>query len=368
MYLYGGSDRPTSRLGSARERIGILFDVLLRFDKRARSIPSNKFVIVPPNLELLRSALTVRRLYQTSFRRHLLTGEFTTVRLPEEFDVVHLTHPIPIRIHGSKTVQTIHDVVPLRLPYTTLDNKREILSRYRVSVRNAHLIVTVSEASKRDIINLLDVPEDRIVVTYQTTDLDPLGPGEQYGLEHALQRYGLRPADYCLFVGAIEPKKNVGRLIEAFLDSEIDVPLVVVGRKAWSWEQEIGRFLNDKTLDARLKFIHYAPRSELRYLYAGAQFMAFPSLYEGFGLPLLEGMRFGLPILTSNISSMPEICGDAALYVDPYDQQDIRNKLERLASEPGLRKSLSSAAIIQAEQFSRERYRSVLCDVYNRIA
>jgi glycosyltransferase involved in cell wall biosynthesis len=312
----------------------------------------------------------VPRLYGTAIARHLVRRSFTTVRLPEAVDIFHLTAPLPVRIkNAGATILTLHDLIPLRLPYTTLDNRREILRRFQTAAQQADLILTVSESTKRDIVALLKIPPERIRVTYQTTDIQPLRPSERNDLGRVLHRFGLSADGYCLFVGAIEPKKNVGRLIEAFLESDIALPLVIVGRKAWLWDREIGRFMDvaDTRIARRLKFLNYVSRNELRYLYAGAQFLAFPSLYEGFGLPLLEGMRFGLPVLTSNTSALPEIGGEAALYVDPYDVRDIRDKLERLAGEADLRRLMSEAALKQAEKFSFERYRNALAEATRQL-
>ena len=264
---------------------------------------------------------------------------------------------------------TIHDLIPIRLPYTTLDNKREIIGRLRKSVEQASLVITVSEASKADIVNILHVDPDKVAVTYQTTDLKPFRPSERNALPRVLSRYGLEHRRFALFVSAIEPKKNLRRLIEAFLEVDTPMPLVIAGKKAWMWEREIGNIeatFGPRAL-RRLRFLGYVPRADLRYLYSGAAFLAFPSLYEGFGLPPLEAMQFGCPVLTSNVSSLPEICGEAALYVDPFDRDDIREKLERLVNEPELRKWLSEAGKTQAENYSFDRYVTRLGEAYDKL-
>lgn len=370
MILFG-SDPPMSRLRIMREYVQLYLKALFGFGKKdAVRVAHSQSVIVPPSMQFIREAMTSPQLYRLAMLRHVLRGKFTTVRLAKTVDIMHLTMPLPIRVPDTKTLLTIHDLIPLKLPYTTLDNKVEILRRFRSGAKQADLIIAVSEWTKRDIVELLGIDPQRIVVTYQTTDLEPLRPSESAELPRYLRRFGVAPKNYILFVGAIEPKKNLGRLLEAFLESDVTLPLLVVGRRAWLWEREIGRFLNqsDTRIARRVKFLEYVPRSDLRFLYAGAQFFAFPSLYEGFGLPLLEAMRFGLPILTSNTSAMPEVCGEAAIYVDPYDSGDIREKLERLAGEPELRTYLSGAALQQAEKFSDERYRSAIADVLQRFA
>jgi glycosyltransferase involved in cell wall biosynthesis len=219
------------------------------------------------------------------------------------------------------------------------------------------MIVTVSEVSKRDIVDILDVDPAKVAVTWQPSDLAPLATEERDSVPRVLGKFGLSPGGYALFVGALEPKKNLRRLIEAFLETDSDLPLVIVGRRAWLWENDAAfvETLGAKAR-ARLKFLGYAGREDLRRLYAGAQMFLFPSLYEGFGLPALEAMSAGCPVVTSNTSSLPEICGDGALYADPHDRDDIRARIEQLMGDPGLRSALGEAGRRQAERFSFDRY------------
>lgn len=157
-------------------------------------------------------------------------------------------------------------------------------------------------------------------------------------------------------------------MIEAFLEIDSDLPLVIVCRKAWMWEDEIG-FID--TLGAaarsRLRFLGYAERDDLRRLYAGAQMFLFPSLYEGFGLPPLEAMNAGCPVLASDRGSLPEVCGDGALYVDAMDRDDIRRKIEQMMSDDGLRASLAVAGRKRAAAFSMEAYVAALASAYARL-
>jgi glycosyltransferase involved in cell wall biosynthesis len=308
-------------------------------------------------------------LFVKAHYRHMLLRQFTDIRAAEKFDVLHLTAPLPVRMRGVKTVTTIHDLVPIRLPWTTPDNKSEFIDRVRTSAQLSDLIITVSEASKRDIVEILDVDPDRVAVTWQPSDLAPLTDQERESIPRVLARFGLAPQGYALFVGAIEPKKNLRRLIEAFLETDSDLPLVIVGRKAWMWEDEIG-FIN--TLGAaprsRLRFLGYAERDDLRRLYAGAQMFLFPSLYEGFGLPALDAMRNGLPVLASSEGSLAEVCGHAALFVDPYNRADITRGITRLLENDALRAQLGAAGEKQAMRFSAEAYAGLLATAYSRLS
>jgi glycosyltransferase involved in cell wall biosynthesis len=362
---------PMSRLGKVNQQLRRMRQALMNSKIKAHVIHEAGTVIRDPDRPYEPNAFNASDLYERAHMRHSMRGSFTRLELKEKVDVFHLTAPIPVSLKekGVQTVVTIHDLIPIRLPYTTLDNKREIIGRLRKSVEQASLVITVSEASKADIVNILHVDPDKVAVTYQTTDLKPFRPSERNALPRVLSRYGLEHRRFALFVSAIEPKKNLRRLIEAFLEVDTPMPLVIAGKKAWMWEREIGNIeatFGPRAL-RRLRFLGYVPRADLRYLYSGAAFLAFPSLYEGFGLPPLEAMQFGCPVLTSNVSSLPEICGEAALYVDPFDRDDIREKLERLVNEPELRKWLSEAGKTQAENYSFDRYVTRLGEAYDKL-
>jgi glycosyltransferase involved in cell wall biosynthesis len=360
---------PFSRIGRVNQQLRRIGQALTNSSIRAYAIKEAGTVIRDPARPYEPNAFNASDIYELAQLRHSMRGSFTKLNLKEKVDIFHLTAPIPVSLRGVRTVCTIHDLIPIRLPYTTLDNKREFIDRVRKSVAQASLVITVSEASKSDIVNILNVDPAKVAVTYQASDLEPFRPSERNALPRVLSRYGLEHKRFALFVSAIEPKKNLRRLIEAFLEIDTPMPLVIAGKKAWMWEREIGNIeatFGPRAL-RRLRFLDYVPRSDLRFLYSGAAFLAFPSLYEGFGLPPLEAMQYGCPVLTSNVSSLPEICGEAALYVDPFDRDDIREKLERMVNEPELRNWLSEAGKRQAENFSFDRYVTRLGEAYGKL-
>jgi glycosyltransferase involved in cell wall biosynthesis len=302
------------------------------------------------------------------------------VRLPHRPDIMHWTYPLPLKVPGAKNIYTLHDLVPLRLPYTTLDVKRRYLRLCRMLVRDADHIVTVSESSRSDIINLLGADPEKVTNTYQAVDIpakfarkpEPLARAEVEGST------GLAWGGYFLFFGAIEPKKNVGRLIEAYLAAESPHPLVIVGKQAWKSEEELRLLFDDNIrwiseengrLVTRRKIIllDYAPFRLLVSLIRGARAVLFPSLYEGFGLPALEAMSLGTPVLTSNTASLPEVVGDAALQVDPYDVQALAEGIRALDADADLRARLSIAGPKRAEEFSLERYDRRLAALYGKL-
>ncbi len=300
------------------------------------------------------------------------------VRLPEKPDLAHWTYPMPIKVRGRPNIYTLHDVVPLRLPYTTLDQKRHYFRLMKKLGRTADHIVTVSESSKQDLIDLVGIPAERITNTYQSVSIPDkyrFKPEDQVAREVE----GLTGFDYkgyFLFWGSLEPKKNIGRLIEAYLSSQVDTPLVIVGAQAWKSEQELKLLGETGTVygslerrrGARKRIIQmpYAPFPLLVSLIRGAKVAMFPSLYEGFGLPVLEAMLLGTPVICSNTSSLPEVAGDAALMVDPYDTQAITQAIRTLDADAALREHYIALGHQQAARYSPEIYRERLKAVYDR--
>jgi glycosyltransferase involved in cell wall biosynthesis len=304
-------------------------------------------------------------------------GKFAEITCEPPPDILHCTYQLPLRARGACNVYTIHDLVPLRLPFTTLDNKRHTYRLLRKIAAEADHIVTVSEQSKRDIIELLGVDDSRITNTYESVDfpqeyLERSDDEVARQVEATLQ---LQMGGYLLFFGAFEPKKNVGRLIDAYLASAVSLPLVITGPSGWGTENETallrqlaGEERSGPSSRRRFHRLEYVSRSMLVTLIRGARAVVFPSLYEGFGLPVLEAMLLGTPVVTSRTSSLPEIAGEAALYVDPYDIDDIAKAIRTIAHDDGLCAELARRGRVQAELFSVARYRERVAALYERLA
>lgn len=322
----------------------------------------------------------VQELFTVAQGQFGLFRRLMPVRPPRPPRLMHWTYPVPVTMPGTTNIYTMHDLVPLRLPYATLDNKRRYFRLSEKLARNADHIVTVSETSKRDIMSLLGVPEERITNTYQAVDIPRKFSEKPEGVARAEIEgsFGLGWKGYFLFFGAIEPKKNVGRLIEAFLASGSDLPLVILGKKAWQSEEEL-RLLHDdhirylaqegSHLVTRRKIIllDYAPFRLLVSLVRGAKAVLFPSLYEGFGLPVLEAMHLGTPVMTSNTASLPEVAGDAALLVDPYDTRAMAEAIQALDRQPELRAELAARGPKRAALFDNAAYERRLVDLYAKL-
>jgi glycosyltransferase involved in cell wall biosynthesis len=364
----------------------------LRIFRRTLTLPFGETAFqVPVTGRVIRDTFQARLPYfdhlwnvQDLFTKESLYGSLLGGRMNVHFreapDIMHWTYPLAIRIPKAKNIYTLHDLVPLRLPYTTLDNKRHYFSLIRRLTKSADHIVTVSEASKKDIMDLFGVPEERITNTYQAVDIPAIYRDKPISdIKSDVEgTFGLNYKNYFLFFGAIEPKKNVGRMIEAYLASGVTDPLVIVGKKAWKSEEELRlisdndhvRYLltNGNITERRFRVLQvdYASFPLLVSLIRGAKAVLFPSLYEGFGLPALEAMFLGTPVLTSNTASMPEVVGNAALQVAPYDTRALVEGIRALDTDADLRGRLAEAGPIQAEQFSPERYQARLAGVYGK--
>ncbi len=326
-------------------------------------------------------AFATRNLFASARAHFARTNRFVDLTFDQPPDIFHCTYPLPLHSRSACNIYTIHDLVPLRLPFTTLDNKRQMFRVLKKIARQADHIVTVSENSKRDIIALLGVEESRVSNTYQAVQF-PAAYRERPDAVIAEQlegSFGLEFNEYLLFFGALEPKKNVGRLIEGYLSSGVDIPLVLVAGQGWNNEAETKLInqLRDKQHSETLanrrqrRTVHrydYVPSSLLVTLIRGARAVVFPSLYEGFGLPVLEAMVLGTPVVTSRESSVPEIAGDAALLVDPYSTDEIAAAIRSIVDDVDLHGELSRRGRVQAMKFSVDRYRERVGALYNALA
>lgn len=344
---------------------------------RARPIDSSGWVIkdvFSSRMPSFDRIVNAQDLFERSIRHFRRYRRFVTVRMADPPDIMHWTYPLPIRLANARNIYTFHDLVPLRLPYATLDNKLHYMRLVKACAHHADHICTVSESSRNDIIGMLGVDPAKVTNTFQTVHIkqELLDEPEQIISETVKGVFNLPYKGYFLFYGAIEPKKNVGRLIEAYLSLATETPLVIVGARAWQSEQELRLLQRDETQPLRATFrrvrrLDYLPRSLLIRLIRGAKAVAFPSLYEGFGLPVLESMLLGTPVLTSNNSSLIEVAGESAVFVDPYRASSISQGLRKLDSDENLRNRLSAAGRTTAQRFAPGVYQKNILDMYRRV-
>jgi glycosyltransferase involved in cell wall biosynthesis len=315
--------------------------------------------------------LNVPNLFSFARRHFQLYGRFLRVRVPDPPEIMHWTYPLPIVLEGGHNIYTVHDLVPLRLPHTTLDHKGYYLRLIRGCIVTAAQICTVSEASRADILRLFPQAAGKVTNTYESVDVLELPlPDAQELVDFLSGVFGLAPRGYFLFFGSLEPKKNIGRLLEAYLSAGTSTPLVLVGAQTWKFERELSllkQLGGGEAGGPQIRQIEFLPFATLQRLIRGARAVLFPSLYEGFGLPVVEAMALGTPTLTSTEGSLAEIAGKTSVLVDPYDTQAIARGIRRLDQDEALRRHLSDAGPRQAARFGAVPYRAALSAMYDTV-
>lgn len=304
----------------------------------------------------------------------LLTIVWQRLRLPlrvETFvgraDVVHGTDFVlpPTR---ARTLLSIHDFAYIIHPETAQPELRRYLGRVVPrNVRRATHIHVNSSATQHDLERLLGVARQRSTIVYSGSGSD-YWPRSDAAVAELKARLGL-PNRYLLNVGTVQPRKNIVRLLQAYAllrDDAAAVPLVIAGKRGWLAEP-IYAAVETYNLQDRIIFLDFVAEADLPTLYSGAAAMVYPSLYEGFGVPIVEAQACGTPVITSNVSCLPEVAGDAALLIDPHDVTALAAAMRRVLSEPQLAAAMREAGRVQAAKFSWHDTGLGILDLYERI-
>ena len=289
----------------------------------------------------------------------------------ERPDVFHAPHYVLPPATRCRSVVTIHDCIHLMFPQYLRNRAAYVYARASMwsAARQAQRILTVSEASKRDIIHFFNVPPEKVVVVYNAIEERFAQTPSGDAIERVRERYQLNHP-FVLYVGNIKPHKNLVRLIEAFAELRRrgfdELKLLIIGDEI-SKLPALRRAVHSHKLHKHVRFLGYLEDETLASLYRLASVFVFPSLYEGFGLPPLEAMASGTPVVTSNVSSMPEVTGDAAVLVDPYDVHSIVEGIERVLRGPELSAELRRKGFARAREFSWERSVERTRQVYHEV-
>ncbi len=285
----------------------------------------------------------------------------------QQIDIYHgLSGELPFGIHrtATKTIVTMHDTIFVRYPELYSPTYRRLFSRkVQYACDHATRIIAISEQTKQDLVQFFHANETKISVVYQGCSHLFRQPVSDTAIAAAKAKYDL-PERYIIDVGAIEPRKNLRNLLYAMAGAHIDLPLVAVGGKSKYAEQM--RTLAER-LEVRLIMLHGVNFADFPALYKGAECLVYPSLYEGFGIPILEAMCVGTPVLTSTGSCFEETSGEAALYADPNDPIAIGLQLQRLLTDEALRADLAERGKRQAEKFSDDTVAHNLLEIYHTL-
>jgi glycosyltransferase involved in cell wall biosynthesis len=361
---------------NVQKRVGIseyAFELLMQFSSEKFKDQNVKFVVY------LKDQPLANLPPENSFFTYRIIGPgklWTQWRLPLDLylhrprpDVFFsMTHYAP-RFSPIPTIISVMDVSYLRFPEMfNSSDLYQLRSWTEYSVKNAKKVLTISNSSRDDIIKAYKKPEEKVVTIYpgikRILSLEP----RVFGMNQLQAKYHISDR-FILFVGTLQPRKNIVRLIEAFskIKDDKDLKLVIIGKKGWKYEETLAA-PKQFGVEDKVVFLEDINDDELDVFYRHAVCYVLPSLYEGFGLPVVEAMQRNCPVITSNVSSLPEAGGDAALYVDPENVDDIAEKITRLLIDKKLREELIEKGKKQVHKFSWEKSAKETLDVLEQFA
>lgn len=292
----------------------------------------------------------------------------------DKSDIYHFFNFIvPSRIQG-KVITTIHDMTYELYPETMhKNNLKRIKDDIEYSVNRADKIITVSESSKKDIMRFLNVDESKIEVVYNGVEYDRFNKTyTEVEKSTVREKYNL-PENYILYMGTLEPRKNIESIIEAFslfkkecASTSKNIKLVIAGKKGWLFES-IFNLVDKLNLRKEVIFTDYVDEIDKPLIYNMASLFLFPSLYEGFGIPVLEAMASSIPVITSNVSSLPEVAGDAAILAAPKDIEAIAKYMNEILSNEELKNDLVKKGHVQAKKFTWEASAEKTYNIYKEL-
>lgn len=325
--------------------------------------------LVQKSIGLLRKSLSNS---ETAVKIYSHVTPYLYQRRLKPFSVDYIYHSpnfmLP-RFDGKK-VATFHDLSILKYPEFHPESRVSFLRPEIIkAARNADHIITDSEAVRQEVIEYFAKSAEEVTAIPLASSLCS-EPSEASFLEGFLRSHKLLKREFFLFVSSIEPRKNIDRILDAYelLPSSFKktYPLVLTGSSGWKSEGILKR-ISLLSEAGMVRYLGYTNDEELAYLYYSAGALVFPSIYEGFGLPIIEAQAMGVPVVTSNLSCMPEVAGEAALFVDPYDVDAISVALEQVMLDKNLRKKLKAVGLKNARQYTWDKTAAKTMAVYSRI-
>jgi alpha-1,3-rhamnosyl/mannosyltransferase len=338
----------------------------------ARVAPGEKFVVLHnPALKNTRYDLGALKSYPNI---KLVRVDIPTSSAREQFGlalnilqsraaIFHSPYFIKPYLLPARSLVTIFDLIPIHYPAELFDSALRLTFRLAILLAawTCSRILAPSAATGQDLVARLRVPRQKVSVTVLGVE-SRFVPQPEAEVMIAREKYSL-PGKYLLYVGSNKPHKNLGTLMQAWDRTGLDAELVIAG--AWDKRYAAGR---SDAVTRRPIFLHNIEDADLPALYSGATTFVMPSLYEGFGLPLLEAMACGAPVISSNVSSMPDVAGDAALYFEPHDTHGLAELITRVVSDRGLQEEMRDKSLARAKGFSWERTAGETLAAYRSVA
>jgi glycosyltransferase involved in cell wall biosynthesis len=356
----------------------------------AKTFPKNDYFLFAPKItDRFNSYLypNLQPISPTRFPYTFLKAAWRSSGVKKELaalniDLYHgLSHEIPAGIHhtGIKSVVTIHDLIFERYPaqYNPID-VFIYRKKFKHACKNADAIIAISKQTKQDLVEIYQLPADKITVCYQSCDPSFMQQVTSEEKETIRILYDL-PQQYFLTVGSIIERKNLLTLCKAMLllkAQQVNIPLLVIG-KGDGYEKKVRQFIQEHQLQEWVLFLSdntvarehpsFKNSNHFPAIYQMAVAMIYPSTFEGFGIPILEALCSRVPVITSNVSCMPEAGGDAAAYISPFDEKDLAEKMKAIATDAALAESMKEKGWIHAQKFSAELCATAVMNVYKKI-
>ncbi len=287
----------------------------------------------------------------------------------QKLDIFHgLSHELPKKRKNQKTkmVVTIHDLIFIRYPnYFPAVDRKVYLTKVKYACRVADIVIAICEQTKRDLIEILKVPKEKIRIAYQSCNSIYFNKIDSKRINQVKENYRL-DKDYFLFVGAFEERKNILTLIDAYNHYGRQKDLVLVGRES-RYLKAIEQKISSLGLKKNIKILKNIPLEDLPAIYQGSFCFCFPSHFEGFGIPLIESLFSGRPVITTNGSCFPEVAGPGGLYCDPNNSFEITKAMDLLTNDNVLYERLQREGRVHVEKFLPENTNSVLMNIYKEV-
>ncbi len=341
----------------------------------AKYYPENSYVLFAPVITDLYpmpnsvEAITPTSWFSKKFRSYWRLNKASKSLKNNDIDIFHgLSNLLPFGIKGSgiPSVLTVHDLIFLRYPkyYKKID---QILYRYltTLSCHHATKILAISYQTKNDLVDLLGIDPEKIDVIHQSCNNLFYEKVEESRKETIRLKFNL-PNKFILCVGTIEQRKNQLAILKGIVQENLDIPVVLLG-KPTDYMKQLDEFIEKSNLRKQLIFLHKTSLAELQAIYQMAELMVYPSFYEGFGLPVLEAQASGCPVITSNISSMPEAGGDGAIYINPGSSREIGLAIRNALTNHNLKKELIRKGMANALLFNDQSIADKLMRMYQSL-